>query len=295
LSSEADSISAFAAKYTFMSGDHRLSNKCVLVTGAGTGIGRGIALECARAGATVAIHYSHSGAGAEEVVKAIQQSGGRAKAFGADFNEADAVVRLAKEVSDFLGNVDVLVNNSGITLNVPFDRITLEQFDILYRVNVRAGFFLIQKLLNDLIKTRGSVVNITSIHAFEGMREHTVYAGTKGAIVAYTRALAIELAPLGVRVNAIAPGCVPVANYEKAIGKYEVEEIGRNIPTGYVGTPQDIGKAVVFLASEDGRFIVGQTLVVDGGTTSWMPFGEQFRQPIADSGVQFGRGYVPGM
>jgi NAD(P)-dependent dehydrogenase (short-subunit alcohol dehydrogenase family) len=96
-------------------------------------------------------------------------------------------------------------------------------------------------------------------------------------------------------VNAIAPGCVPVANYEKAIGSYDVNEMGNNIPAGYVGTPEDIGKAVVFLASEDGRFIVGQTLVIDGGTTSWMPFGDQFRHPLAEKGLQFGGGYVPGV
>jgi hypothetical protein len=88
---------------------------------------------------------------------------------------------------------------------------------------------------------------------------------------------------------------VPVANYEKAVGKYDVVEIGKNIPAGYVGTPEDIGKAVIFLASDDGRFIVGQTLVIDGGTTSWMPFGEQFKAPITDTGVQFGKGYVPGV
>lgn len=278
-----------------MSDGQRLPNMRVLVTGAGTGIGRGIALECARAGATVAVHYSHSADGAQDTVKAIEESAGRAQAFGADFNNPEAVSNLAREASQYLGGVDVLVNNAGITLNVPFDRVTPEQFDTLYRVNVRAGYFLTQQLLDSLIKNRGAVINIASIHAFEGMREHSVYAGTKGAIVASTRSLAIELAPLGVRVNAIAPGCVPVANYEKAIGKYDVDEIGRNIPTGYVGTPEDIGKAVVFLASADGRFILGQTLVIDGGTTSWMPFGEQFRQPIADSGVQFGRGYVPGV
>jgi NAD(P)-dependent dehydrogenase (short-subunit alcohol dehydrogenase family) len=278
-----------------MSDGQRLLAKRVLVTGGGTGIGQGIALECARAGASVAVHYSHSADGAEEIVKTIQQLGGRAASFGADFNDLDSVTRLARDASEFLGGVDVLVNNAGITLNVPFDRVTPEQFDTLYRVNVRAGYFLTQRLLNGLVNNRGAVINITSIHAFEGMREHSVYAGTKGAIVAYTRALAIELAPLGVRVNAIAPGCVPVANYEKAIGKYDVEDIGRNIPTGYVGMPEDIGKAVVFLASTGGRFILGQTLVIDGGTTSWMPFGEQFRQPIADSGVQFGRGYVPGV
>jgi len=273
----------------------RLLNKRVLVTGAGTGIGRGIALECARAGSVVALHYSKSADDVEEVVKAILDAGGRAKAFGADFNDLDAVVAMARDARDFLGGIDVLVNNAGITCNIPFDRVTPEQFDTLYRVNVRAGYFLTQQLLPALVESRGTVINITSIHAFEGMREHSVYAGTKGAIVAYMRSLAIELAPLGVRVNAIAPGCVPVANYEKAIDRVDAAEIGRGIPAGHVGTPEDIGKAAVFLASEDGRFIVGQTLVIDGGTTSWLPFGEQFRQPIADSGVQFGRGYVPGI
>lgn len=271
-----------------------LQNKRVLVTGSGTGIGRGIAIECARAGAVVAVHYSRSTEGADEVVRTILDAGGSAKAFAADFTEPRDVDRLADQALDFLDGVDVLVNNAGITFNTPFERVTLEQFDALYAVNVRAGFMLTQRLLDSLKRRKGNVIHITSVHAFEGMREHSVYAGTKGAIVAYTRALAIELAPLGVRVNAIAPGCVPVANYESAVGKYDVDEMGRGIPAGYVGTPEDIARAVVFLASDDARFILGQTLVIDGGTTSWMPFGEQFRQPLADQGIKFGRGYISG-
>jgi NAD(P)-dependent dehydrogenase (short-subunit alcohol dehydrogenase family) len=157
-----------------MGDQSRLFNKRVLVTGAGTGIGRGIALECARAGAMVAVHYSHSSSGADEVVRAMEAAGGRAKAFGADFRDAEAVVELAQQAVEFLGGVDVLVNNAGITLNVPFDRVTGEEFDTLYRVNVRAGFFLTQKLLDSLVENRGAVVNITSIHALEGMREHSI-------------------------------------------------------------------------------------------------------------------------
>jgi glucose 1-dehydrogenase len=273
----------------------RLRGKRVLVTGAGTGIGRGIAMECALEGAQVALHYSRSADDANRVVSSIEGFGGRAHAFRADFNSLEDVAAMSKEAITFLGGLDLLVNNAGITFNAPFDRVTPEQFDTLYHVNVRAAFFLTQHLLPALIQSRGVVVNITSIHAFAGVREHSVYAGTKGAIVASTRALAIELAPLGVRVNAIAPGCVPVANYEKAIGKYDVDKIGSNIPSGYVGTPEDIGRAVVFLASADSKFILGQTLVIDGGTTSWMPFGKQFQDPIVESGVQFGRGYVPGV
>ena len=278
-----------------MSNSGRLAGKRVLVTGAGTGLGSGIALECAREGAAVAVHYSRSRVGAAQVVEEIRVAGGQAEAFAADLAELDEVARLAEAACGFLGGLDVLVNNAGITLNVPFANVTPEQFDLLYRVNVRGGYFLTQSVLKHLEPSQGSVVNIASVHALEGMPEHSIYAGTKGAIVAYTRSLAVELGMLGVRVNAIAPGCVPVANYSQALGEYDIDEMGRNIPTGYVGTPADIGKAVIFLASEDGRFMLGQTLVVDGGTTSWMPFNDQFRRSLSEQGVQFGKGYVPGV
>jgi NAD(P)-dependent dehydrogenase (short-subunit alcohol dehydrogenase family) len=243
----------------------------------------------------VAIHYSHDPQEAAEVVAEIESMGGQAQAFQADFSEINAVHTLAREARKYLGEVDLLVNNAGIIFNAPIENVTAIQFETLYRVNVQAGFFLVQELLPSLRKRRGAVVNIASIHAFEGRREHSVYAGAKGAVVAMTRALAIELAPQGVRVNAIAPGCVPVTSYAKAVGPIDVEQLGREIPAGYVGTPQHIGKAVVFLASDDSKFIIGQTLVVDGGTTSWMPFGEQFRDSMTEKGQQFGRGYLPGV
>lgn len=275
-----------------MSRTGRLSGKRVLVTGAGTGIGQGIAIACAREGATVAIHYSHSDAGARETVAQIERIGGQAEIFKADFADLDQVKRLAADVLERFGGLDVLVNNAGITFNAPFADVTAEQFDHMVAVNLRGGYFLTQALLDPLKESRGAVVNLTSIHALEGYQEHSVYAGTKGAIVAMTRALAIELAPQGVRVNAIAPGCVPVESHEAAVGQVDLDQVGRTIPAGYVGTPADIGAAVVFLASDDGRFIVGQTLVIDGGTTSWMPFGEQFREPLASAGVQFGKNYI---
>jgi len=267
----------------------------VLVTGAGTGVGSGIALQCAREGAAIAVHCCRSQVGAAEIAQKIRDAGGRAEVFAADLANLSEVARLAESACAFLGGLDVLVNNAGITFNVPFADATAAQFDQLYQVNVRGGYFLTQSVLKHLEPSRGTVVNITSIHAFEGMPEHSLYAGTKGAIVAYTRSLAIELARLGIRVNAIAPGCVPVENYAQALGEYDVEDMARNIPAGYVGTPADIGRAVVFLASEDGRFILGQTLVIDGGTTSWMPFHDQFRQSLAAKGIQFGKGYVGGL
>jgi len=271
----------------------KMTNKRVLVTGSDTGIGKGIALEFARQGAAVALHYPYSAAGATAAVHKICSAGGVAQAFRADFNKVEEVQHLAAQAVDFLGGLDVLVNNAGITMNLPFEDVNPEQFDTLYHVNVRAQFFLTQKLLPSLIESDcAAVVNITSIHAFEGLPEHAVYAGTKGAIVSYTRELGIELASKGIRVNAIAPGAIPVENHKKIGLELDPDALGRMIPCGFAGTPKDIGQIAVFLASEDARYIIGQTLIADGGTTSWMPFSDAFRQPLK---ARFGRDYVPGI
>jgi NAD(P)-dependent dehydrogenase (short-subunit alcohol dehydrogenase family) len=180
-------------------------------------------------------------------------------------------------------------------MTMPFEEVTNEQFDTLYEVNVAAPFFLTQALLPDLRASKaGAIVNITSIHALEGYPEHSVYAATRGAIVSLTRELAIELAPLGIRVNAIAPGSTDVESHRAINMNGDPEAAGRQIPAGFVGQPADIAKAVVFLASPAARYIVGQTIIVDGGTTSWMPFGEQFRGRTPPR-YRLGQGYVPGV
>ncbi len=273
--------------------ERRLEDKKVLVTGAGTGIGREMALEFARQGASVALHYSHSSAGAVKAVEEIRGSGGVADAFAADFSDFDQIGDLAVRAAAFLGGIDVLINNAGITMNRPFEQVTPEQFDTLYAVNVRAPFFLTQAVAPAMRKAgAGTVINVTSIHAFQGKQEHSVYAGTRGAIVSFNRQLAIELAPVGIRVNAIAPGSIEVENTYTAVPGYDPREAGRGIPSGFVGQPIDIARVATFLASDDARYIVGQTLIVDGGTTSWMPFGEGFRGPLS---AKFGQGYVPGL
>jgi len=270
----------------------RMEGRCALITGAGTGIGREVALEMGREGAAVVLHYAHSDQGATSAVAELETRGVKALAVQADLASVDEVRRLAAESLEFLGGLDALVNNAGITMNRPFADVTPEQYDQLYNVNVRGGFFLTQAALPSLIESRGAVVNLTSIHAYEGYPEHAVYAGTKGAIVAQTRELGVELAMVGVRVNAIAPGHVVVENHYKAIPDLDLEAVGQAIPCGFVGEPTDIARVAVFLASEDARFIVGQTLIVDGGTTAWMPFNDSFRKP---SSAQFGKGYVPGI
>ena len=265
----------------------------VLVTGAGTGIGPGVALAFARRGADVALHYSHSEAGASSTANEARELGVRAETFGADFDDVDQVFSLAREAIGFLGGVDVLVNNAGITMNRPFDQVTVEQFDTLFNVNIRAMFFLTQAVAKDMVtRGQGSVINLSSVHAFQGMTEHSAYAGTKGAIVAFTREVALELAPKGIRVNAIAPGWILVDNHYKNEPSIDLEEGAYNIPAGFIGEPTDIGELAVFLASDASRYIVAQTLVIDGGQMSIMPNTGDFRKP-RDS--QHGKGYVPGL
>lgn len=271
----------------------KMEGKRVLVTGSGTGIGRGVGLEFAKEGAEVVFHYAHSEGGARTAVDEIRQAGGKAEAFKADLRDLDQVRDLASRTIQFLGGLDVLVNNAGITMNKPFERVTPEQFDTLYGVNIRGMFFLTQSVVPTMIaQQHGAVINLTSVHAYAGMTEHTVYAGTKGAIVAFTRVLALEMAPKGIRVNAIAPGWILVENHLKVLGDFDQEAAGRAIPAGVIGTPVDIGRLAVFLASDEARYIVGQTFVIDGGMLAIMPLTGDFREPRKE---QWGQGYVEGL
>ncbi|MBN1345924.1 MAG: glucose 1-dehydrogenase [Phycisphaerae bacterium] len=274
-----------------------MTGKKALVTGSGTGIGREIALEFARQGADVVLHYSHSQAGATSALEEISSMGRRGAAFQADFNVVDEAVRLADQAIAFLGGVDCLINNAGITFNKPFARVTREQFDSMYHVNVRAPFFVTQRVVEGMLESGGGAVcNITSIHGVQGAPEHSVYAGTKSAIIGQTRAMAVELAHKGVRVNAIAPGWVTVDNYYKAIPGFNEADARKSardqVPVGRAGTPLDVAKLAAFLCSDEAEYIVGQTIVLDGGTTTLMSLISDFRH---ESSARFGTGYLPGV
>jgi len=279
-----------------MNHEPRLTGKRTLVTGTGTGIGREIALEFARQGADVVLHYAID-PGAVTAAEEIRSMGRRAKAYQANFDRIDEVFALVDKAIEFLGGIDCLVNNAGITLNRPFLKVTLEQFDRLLHVNVRGQFFLTQRVVEAMLKGGGGAIcNLTSIHGLQGAPEHSLYAATKGAIVAYTRALAVELAYKGIRVNAIAPGWVTVENYYKAVpgfSEQQAEETARKmIPAARTGKPVEIAKLAAFLCSKDADYIVGQTIVADGGTTVLMSLISDFR---AESANRFGMGYVPGL
>jgi NAD(P)-dependent dehydrogenase (short-subunit alcohol dehydrogenase family) len=280
-----------------MGDTRKLAGKKALVTGSGTGIGREIALEFARQGADVALHHAQSEAGAQSAVAEIEAMGRRAHAFRADFDNVDEVEALGCAALEFLGGIDCLVNNAGITFNKPFLKVSREQFDRMYHVNIRAQFFLTQRIVPRMVERGGGAIcNITSIHGVQGAPEHSVYAGTKGAIIAYTRALAVELAHKGIRVNAIAPGWVTVENYYKVLPGFNEEEAKKTaaekIPLGRSGVPLDIARLAVFLCSDDAGYLVGQTIVADGGTTTLMSLISDFRN---ESSARFGVGYLPGV
>ena len=280
-----------------MASSQKMKDKCVLVTGSGTGIGREIALEFAREGANIAFHYSHSAEGALAGAEEAQRIGVKAKAFKADFNSVDEVRQLATDAQEFLGGIDILVNNAGITFNKPFLDVTQKQFDAMYHVNIRAQFFLTQQVVKTMLNEgKGVICNLTSIHGVAGAPDHSVYAGTKGAIIAYTRSLAMELAYKGIRLNAIAPGWVNVENYKKIDDNWDeeaAEEAAKKVvPLTRAGKPLDIAKLAVFLCSDDAEYIVGQTIVADGGSTALLSLAADFR---SSNPAHFGKGYLPGV
>jgi NAD(P)-dependent dehydrogenase (short-subunit alcohol dehydrogenase family) len=274
----------------------RLAGKKALVTGAGTGIGREIALEFAREGADVVLHYSHAPEGAESAAGEIKAMGRKATIAKADFNDVNQAYTLADTCLEFLGEIDCLVNNAGITFNRRFLQIAPEELDVLLNVNFRVPFLLTQRVAQSMLKRKsGSICNISSIHGLQGAPEHSAYAATKGAILACTRALAVELGYQGIRVNAIAPGWITTEAYFTTIPGFSLqkaqEDAHDKVPVAHYGVPLDVAKMAVFLCSDDAGFVTGQTFVVDGGTSSLMSLISDFR---SESDARFGKGYMPG-
>lgn len=244
-----------------------LEGKRALVTGAGIGIGREVALELARQGADVVLAYHSSAEGATSAAAEIASKGRRALAIRADLGQTDECFALVDKAVTFLGGLDVLVNNAGRTDTTPFLEVTPRLFDDLFATNMRAQYFVAQRAVPYMMRQSGAIINMTSVHALASMPGHTVYEATKGAIAAWTRGLAIELAPNRIRVNAVAPGAIEVPRFYDRPG-YSPERMGAAIPWGEVGHPIDIASMCVYLASDRAAYITGATFVVDGGLTA---------------------------
>lgn len=241
-----------------------------LVTGAGMGIGQGIALELARQGYAVAVQYASSRAGAEETVAEIHAEGGTAVAIGGDLRVVSECRRVVDEAASALGGLNALVNNAGVTRSTPFTETTEETYAEMFELNIRGYYFCAQRAVKYLEQEEGgAIVNISSIHAYSGYSGHTAYAATKGAINAFTRTLAIELAARRIRVNCIGPGLVEVPRYFDN-PDYTREGGNKAVPIGRVGLPHDIGTVAAFLCSPGAGYVTGQVIYVDGGSTSAM-------------------------
>jgi 3-oxoacyl-[acyl-carrier protein] reductase len=243
-----------------------LNGKTALVTGASRGIGRASALALAKLGAQVLVHYGQGAKEAEAVVAEIRKAGGRADAVGADLSASDGAHRLARQVRTIVGDrLDILVANAGVAKAAVIEETSVEDFDRLFAVNVRAPFFLVQQLL-PILHEGSSIVLLSSLAAHTVVGTLPAYAATKGAIDTLVKHFASALGQRGIRVNAVAPGVVATD-----MSSFAKTDEGRDYTLGLqtlkrIAQADDIGDAVAFLASPNARWITGDTIHVDGGS-----------------------------
>lgn len=243
----------------------KLLGKVALVTGASRGIGRDIAIELAKAGANVAVNYAGSEARANEVVQEIQSLGREAFAVQCDVANADSVAEMVKQTIDRWGSLDILVNNAGITRDNLIMRMKEDEWDDVINTNLKGVFLCTKAVTRQMMKQKsGRIINISSVVGESGNAGQANYVAAKAGVIGLTKTTAKELAPRGITVNAVAPGFITTDMTDKLTDEIK-EGMLKMIPLAKFGEPKDIANSVTFLASDDSRYITGQTIHVNGG------------------------------
>lgn len=246
----------------------RLEHKIAIITGGGSGIGQGIALQFAKEGAYVAI-CGRREEPLKETVRLIEESGGEGIYAVCDVSQSEQVKDFVQTVLTKWGQIDILVNNAGVYLAHDVTTVKEEEWDTVLNVDAKGVFLMSREVLPHMLKKEvGKIVNIASIAGLFGFEQSAAYCAAKGAVVNLTREMALDYSPKGIRVNAIAPGVIesdmtgPMLS-DEATKKTFLEKT----PVGRIGKPEDIAYAAIYLASKESDFVTGQTLVVDGGWT----------------------------
>jgi len=245
-----------------------LKGEVVLITGASSGIGRATAEAMAREGARVGVNYHRNQKGAEQAVETITKAGGEAVAIRADVTRAEEVRALVDAVRKRWGRIDILVNNAGDLLaRHTLADMTEEYWDAIMDLNLKSVFLMVKAVWEEMAaRKRGCIVNLTSIAGRNGGGlGAAAYAAAKGGLLTYTKGLAKELAPHGIRVNGMAPGVIATPYHERYSSPELMQKFVATIPLGRAGTSEEVADAIVFLASPAARYITGETLEVNGG------------------------------
>jgi pteridine reductase len=236
-----------------------IDGRVALITGAGTRVGRVIALALGRAGMRVGVHYAGSEKGARETAEEIMGMGSEARTLPGDLTDPATAPRLVEHTAKVFGSLDVLVNSAAVMLRTPVGEVLVEDWDAMFALNLRAPFFLSQAAARVMGDSGGAIVNIADLAAFETWRGYIPHSITKAGIVQMTRALAHALAPK-IRVNAIAPGPVLLP---EGWTQEQADKLIATTPLGHLGSPEDVAQAVLYLLSAD--YVTGETIIVDGG------------------------------